>query len=115
MTIVLGRRPTAQPTDSQQRRQEWVNHFRECTSEPEVETATPAAPAQVRKGGPAAVPLAEIRGQHRGIYASARRSGLLLPMASLVSMPLASMQNAQRLNSVQPRPQIYTVHRSWLR
>lgn len=109
MTIVLGRRPTAQPTDSQQRRDDWVNHFRTQATEPEMGPDVVTHPIQVQKGGPAAVPLAEIRGEHRGIYASARRYRAASPdgIVGLYASRLDS-QNARRLNTVQPRPLVYT-------
>lgn len=70
MTIVLGRRPVPMPAKSEQKREQWVNRFREGSPVTEAEPVTTfnAAP-----GGPAPVPLAEIRGQHRGIYASSKR------------------------------------------
>lgn len=109
MTIVLGRRPTAQPTDSQQRRQEWVNHFKTSTAEPEMAAALPSIPTPAKAGGPSPVPLAEIRGDHRGIYASARRYRAAAPdgVVGLYALRIDA-QNAQRLNKVQSQPQLYT-------
>lgn len=109
MTIVLGRRPTAQPTDSQQRRQDWVDQFRSGTDERETAPVTPPIPAQTKAGGPSPVPLAEIRGGHRGIYASARRFRSAAPdgVVGLYASRIDS-QNAQRLNKVQSRPQPIT-------
>lgn len=109
MTIVLGRRPTAQPTDTQQRRQDWVDQFRARTSEPENTSAAPTIPVRVQPGAPSAVPLAEIRGGHRGIYASARRFRSASPegVVGLYASRIDA-QNAQRLNKVQPRPMLTT-------
>lgn len=105
MTIVLGRKPAAQPTNSQKRREEWVNHFRDIEAERAPEpVAVPFAP--VNAGGPSPVPLAEIRGTHRGIYASARRyrgasaDGVVGHYAARLDA-----QNARRLNSIQTQPQ----------
>ena len=115
MTIVLGRRPAAQPTDSQQRRQEWVNHFRTRVAESApVEETLPTVDLPARTGGPSPVPLAEIRGSHRGIYASARRyrgaaqNGVVGHYASRLDA-----QNAARLNTVktQPRPVVQSIGR----
>lgn len=109
MTIVLGRRPIAQPTDSQQRRQDWVNHFRTSTVEPETAPVSPSRPVTAEKGGPSPVPVAEIRGDHRGIYASARRYRSAKPdgVVGLYASRIDA-QNAQRLNKVQSRPQLHT-------
>lgn len=109
MTIVLGRRPISQPTNAQQRRQDWVNHFKSHTDEPEMESMPPSYPTTANAGGPAAVPHAEIRGDHRGIYASARRYRAASPdgVVGLYSSRIDA-QNARRLNTVQVQPQLYT-------
>ena len=108
MTIVLGRRPTAQPTDSQQRRDEWVNQFRTRTAESDVQPVASPGSSHAQPGGPAPVPLAEIRGDHRGIYASARRYRAASPdgVVGLYASRIDA-QNAQRLNTVKTPPQIY--------
>lgn len=102
MTIVLGRRPVAQPTDSQQRRQQWVDHFRDNAPVPEPMVA-PKAPGIT--SGPAPVPVAEIRGKHRGIYASDKRRRCAAPdgMVGLYASRLDA-QKAHRLNSIASNP-----------
>lgn len=104
MTVVLGRRKAARPTDTQQRRQDWVSHFRTIEPERAPEPA-PVSFGAATPGGPSPVPLAEIRGAHRGIYASARRyrgaaaDGVVGHYASRLDA-----QNARRLNAVEVRP-----------
>ena len=107
MTIVLGRRPAAQPTDTQQRRQQWVNRFRENAVGPVPVELAPQSP--VIPSGPAPVPVAEIRGTHRGIYASTRRhrSAAANGMVGLYASRIEA-QKAQRLHSVETRPGIAT-------
>lgn len=106
MTIVLGRRPAAQPTDTQQRRQEWVNHFRESGVGAAHTEATSSATIPT---GPSPVPVAEIRGTHRGIYASARRhrtaasNGMVGLYASRIEA-----QKAKRLHAVETRTRTAT-------
>ena len=109
MTIVRGRRPTAQPTDSQQRRENWVNHFRTHTGEPEATVIQNCGLSPARSGGPGPVPVAEIRGDHRGIYASARRFRSAAPdgVVGLYASRIDA-QNARRLNTIESRPQLYT-------
>ncbi len=107
MTIVLGRRPAAQPSDTQQRRQEWVNHFRENAAEPVVS----APRASTIPSGPPPVPVAEIRGAHRGIYASSRRRRCAAPdgVVGLYASRLDA-QKAKRLNTIETRPATTTRH-----
>lgn len=109
MTIVLGRRPISQPSNAEQRRQDWVNHFKSHTEEPEAIPMVPSLPVPVSPGGPSPVPLAEIRGDHRGIYASARRYRAASPdgVVGLYASRIDA-QNAQRLNKVQTHPQLFT-------
>lgn len=107
MTIVLGRRPAAQPSDSQQRRQQWVSHFRDNAPAPVIVES--AAKSSRIPTGPAPVPVAEIRGSHRGIYASARRHRSA-PTNGMVSLYASRVeaQTAKRLNSVESRPHTAT-------
>ncbi len=106
MTIVLGRRPAAQPSDTQQRRQQWVQHFQDhaATSEAPI-----AAPTRSIPPGPAPVPIAEIRGAHRGIYASSKRRRCAAPdgVVGLYASRLDAQQ-ARRLNTISTRPAVCT-------
>lgn len=96
MTIVLGRRPAALPSESQQRREQWVHHFRNGSSE---STRIESPVASVSDFGLAPVPVAEIRGKHRGIYASSRHRRAAAPngMVGLYSSRLDA-QSAARLS-----------------
>lgn len=109
MTIVLGRRPVAQPTDSQQRREDWVNHFKTQVQEPEIAPVARASTTQAPIGGPAPVPLAEIRGKHRGIYASARRFRAASPdgVVGLYASRIDA-QKALRLNRIESPTRLQT-------
>ncbi len=102
MTIVLGRRPAAQPSDSQQRRQQWVKHFQDRAVSIDAPAPTPTRAIPV---GPSPVPVAEIRGAHRGIYASGKRRRCAAPdgVVGLYASRLEAQQ-AKRLNTVSSRP-----------
>ena len=108
MTIVLGRRPAAQPSDSQQRRQRWVQHFQAHAAIPD---APAVAPARSIPLGPAPVPVAEIRGAHRGIYASGKRRRCAAPdgVVGLYASRLDAQQ-AKRLHTIPSRSQAPTRH-----
>ncbi|MCA9833762.1 MAG: C39 family peptidase [Thermomicrobiales bacterium] len=106
MTIVLGRRPAATPTATQQRREQWVQHFRDGSPEPE-QVVIPTVP--VMTNGLAPVPVAEIRGKHRGIYASNKRRRAAAPngVVGLYASRLDA-QSAGRLSTISAQPRIAT-------
>lgn len=85
-----------------------MNHFRSGSTEQEIVADVPLARPQRHEGGPAPVPLAEIRGQHRGIYRSARRFRTVAPdgVVGLYASRIDA-QNAQRLHKVESRPPLF--------